>query len=148
MLGSEDLLAALTRRGLKFEDYVLGIVGSGSDAGKLLNQLSQIKRLKPASIKEAQEAAAKIETQKAFGRLWAGSVLRMENIRRGLMVSSVATAARNFQSGMIRAPMESLADVMDTALLTYAKSKEAGDTTAKAIGKFANSVNPLVRDGT
>ena len=148
LLGSEDLLAALTRRGLKFEDYVLGIVGSGSDAGKLLNQLSQIKRLKPASVKEAQEAAAKIETQKAFGRLWAGSVLRMENIRRGLMVSSVATAARNFQSGMIRAPMESLADVMDTALLTYAKSKEAGDTTAKAIGKFANSVNPLVRDGT
>ena len=148
LLGSEDLLAALTRRGLSFEEYVLGIVGSGSDAGKLLNQLSQIKRLKPSSIKEAQEAAAKIETQKAFGRLWAGSVLRMENIRRGLMVSSVATAARNFQSGMIRAPMESLADVMDTALLTYAKSKEAGDTTAKAIGKFASSVNPLVRDGT
>tara|TARA_R100000734_G_scaffold2322_1_gene2397 strand:- start:7 stop:3555 length:3549 start_codon:yes stop_codon:yes gene_type:complete len=148
LLGSEDLLAALTKRGLSFEEYVLGVVGSGSDAGKLLNQLSQMKRLKPSSVKEAQEAAAKIETQKAFGRLWAGSVLRMENIRRGLMVSSVATAARNFQSGMIRAPMESLADVMDTALLTYAKSKEAGDTTAKAIGKFASSVNPLVRDGT
>ncbi len=148
LLGSEDLLAALTKRGLSFEEYVLGIVGSGSDAGKLLNQLSQISRLKPSSVKEVQEAAAKIETQKAFGRLWAGSVLRMENIRRGLMVSSVATAARNFQSGMIRAPMESLADVMDTALLTYAKSKEAGDSTAKAIGKFASSVNPLVRDGT
>jgi hypothetical protein len=72
----------------------------------------------------------------------------MENIRRGLLVSSLATAARNYQSGLIRSPMESMADVMDTALLTYGKSRSAGDSTAKSLLKFHNSINPLVRDGT
>ena len=148
LFGSEELLDVLTKNGLSFEEYVLGVVGSGSQAGKILNKLSQAARYKPSSVKEAQEIAAKVATQKAFGRIWAGTVLRMENIRRGLLVSSLATAARNYQSGLIRSPMESMADVMDTALLTYGKSKSAGDSTAKSLLKFHNSINPLVRDGT
>ena len=148
LFGSEELLDVLTKNGLSFEEYVLGVVGSGSQAGKILNQLSQAARYKPSSIIEAQETAAKIATQKAFGRIWAGTVLRMENIRRGILVSSLATAARNYQSGLIRSPMESMADIMDTALLTYGKSRSAGDSTAKSLLKFHNSINPLVRDGT
>ena len=148
LLGSEELLEVLSKNGLSFEEYVLGVVGSGSQAGKLLNRLSQMKRIKPASVKEAQETRAKVETQKAFGRLWTSTVLRTENIRRGLMVSSFATTMRNLQSGLIRAPMESLADVMDTSLLTYANARAAGASTPKALLKFHNSINPLVRDGT
>ena len=148
LLGSEELLEQLTKNGLAFEEYVLGVVGSGSQAGKLLNQLSQMKRVKPASVKEAQETKARIETQKAFGRLWTGTVLRTENVRRGMMVSSLATTMRNLQSGLIRAPMESIADVMDTALLTYGNARMAGASTPKALLKFHNSINPLVRDGT
>jgi len=148
LLGSEELLSELTKNGLSFEEYVLGVVGSGSQAGKLLNQLSQIKRYKPASVKEAQEVRAKVETQKALGKLWASTVLRTENIRRGLMVSSLATAARNLQSAGIRAPMESLADVMDTAIITYGKARTSGKTRADAVADFASSINPLVRDGT
>ncbi len=148
LLGSEELLEQLTKNGLAFEEYVLGVVGSGSQAGKLLNQLSQIKRIKPASVKEAQETKARVETQKAFGRLWTGTVLRTENVRRGMMVSSLATTMRNLQSGLIRAPMESMADVMDTALLTYGNARMAGASTPKALLKFHNSINPLVRDGT
>mgnify|MGYP003650789229 CR=1 FL=1 len=148
LLGSEELLEQLTKNGLAFEEYVLGVVGSGSQAGKLLNQLSQIKRIKPASVKEAQETKARVETQKAFGRLWTGTVLRTENVRRGMMVSSLATTMRNLQSGLIRAPMESLADVLDTALLTYGNARMAGASTPKALLKFHNSINPLVRDGT
>ena len=148
LLGSEELLEQLTKNGLAFEEYVLGVVGSGSQAGKLLNQLSQIKRIKPASVKEAQETKARVETQKAFGRLWTGTVLRTENVRRGMMVSSLATTMRNLQSGLIRAPMESMADVLDTALLTYGNARMAGASTPKALLKFHNSINPLVRDGT
>ena len=47
LLGSEELLDQLTKNGLAFEEFVLGVVGSGSQAGKLLNQLSQINRFKP-----------------------------------------------------------------------------------------------------
>lgn len=148
LLASEELLDVLNKNGLTFEEYVLGVVGSGSQAGKLLNRLSTIKRIKPKSLKEQQEIEAKIATQNALGKMWNGSVLRTENIRRGLMVSSLATAMRNYQSALIRAPMESLSDVMDTAILTYGNSRHAGDSRAKALVKFHNSVNPLVRDGT
>lgn len=148
LLASDDLLEVLTKNGLAFEEYVLGVVGSGSDAGKILNQLSQLKRIKPQSVKDAQATKARIETQQAIGRLWTGTVLRTENVRRGLMVSSFATAVRNLQSGVIRAPMESLADVMDTSILTYQLAKQSGASTPKALLKFHNSINPLVRDGT
>jgi len=148
LLGSEELLEELTKNGLAFEEYVLGIVGSGSDAGKILNHLSQLKRMKPQSVKDAQLTKAKIETQRAIGRLWTGTVLRTENVRRGIMVSSFATTMRNLQSGLIRAPMESLADVMDTSILTYQLAKQSGASTPKALLKFHNSINPLVRDGT
>ena len=148
LIGSEELLDVLTKNGLSFEEYVLGIVGSGSQAGKLLNQLSQIKRIKPNSVREAQEQAAKIDVQRGFGRFWASTVLRGENIRRGLMVSSLATAVRNLQSGVVRSPMESFADVMDTAMLTYTKARSSGKSRPRALQDFTNSINPLVRDGT
>lgn len=148
LLGSEELLEQLTKNGLAFEEYVLGVVGSGSEAGRIMNRLSQMATHKPKSVKEAQELKAKIETQRAFGRLWSGTVLRAENLRRGLMVSSLATAVRNYQSGLIRAPMESLADVMDTALLTYGNARTAGVGKGESLLKFHNAVNPLIRDGT
>ena len=148
LLTSPELLEVLTKNGLSFEEYVLGIVGSGSKAGKLLNRLSQINRIKPKSVKELQEIEAKIATQNALGKMWTGTVLRGENIRRGLMVSSLATAVRNFQSALIRAPMESLSDIMDTAILTYGNARHTGKSRGAALVDFHNAVNPLVRDGT
>ncbi len=148
LLGSEELLDQLTKNGLAFEEFVLGVVGSGSQAGKLLNQLSQINRFKPKSTKELQDIKAKIETQKAFGRLWTNVVLRTENVRRGLLVSSLATTMRNVQSAGMRMPMESMADVMDSSILTYQIARANGASTPKALLKLHNSINPLVRDGT
>ncbi len=43
-------------------------------------------------------------------------------MRRGTMVSMIKTAARNFQSAMIRTPMEALENVFDTTL--YKMSQE------------------------
>ena len=42
---------------------------------------------------------------------------RLENIRRGGMVSMIKTAARNLQSATIRAPMEALENIMDNSLV-------------------------------
>ena len=114
MIGGDELIDILNKYGLSFEDYVLTVVGSGSDAGKVLNSLSQIKRKKPQNIIDADEAARKA---REAGDLRKG-VMRVENIRRGGLVSQVATAARNLTSGAIRAPMESLGNVMDTAIYT------------------------------
>ena len=71
LLGGQELLDDLNKYGLSFEDYILTVVGSGSEAGKILNKLSQISRTRPTGV--AQEAASK-------------AALESENaIRRGVM---------------------------------------------------------------
>ena len=112
IVGGQELVDMLNKYGLSFEDYVLTVVGSGSEAGKVLNKLSQIARVRPAREMDAIAAEA---TNKANGQI-RDFVMRVENIRRGGLVSQVATAARNLSSGVIRAPLESLGNVMDTAL--------------------------------
>jgi hypothetical protein len=113
-IGGQNLVDILNKYGLSFEDYVLTVVGSGSDAGKVLNALSQIKRKKPQNVIDADDAKKKA---REAGDLRKG-VMRIENIRRGGLVSQIATAARNLTSGAIRAPLESLGNVMDTAIYT------------------------------
>jgi uncharacterized protein YciW len=112
LLGGQELLDDLNKYGLSFEDYILTVVGSGSEAGKILNQLSQISRTRPTGV--AQEAASKaaLEAENAIRR----GVMRLENVRRGGLVSQLATAARNLTSATIRVPMEALGNIMDTAI--------------------------------
>ena len=147
LLASDELLEVINKHGMSYEEYVLGVVGSGSEAGKLLQKIGQLKRIKPTSVKDAQAERARDASQKVLNKFWSGTVLRGENIRRGLMVSSLATAARNLQSAYIRSPMESLGDIMDTALITYAQAAQEGSKFKGVVGA-AKNINPLVRDGT
>jgi hypothetical protein len=118
LIAGQELIDSLNKYGLSFEDYVLTVVGSGSDAGRLLQKLGQIKRVKPKNVADADEAAKKAREAGDFRK----GVMRVENIRRGLLVSQIATAARNLTSGVIRAPMEGLGNVMDSAI--YAAQKK------------------------
>ena len=111
-LDGQALVNLLDDYGLNFEDYVLTIVGSGSEAGKVLNNLSQIRRLKPDAIMRIDKDATTLATDGD----WRHRIMRVENIRRGGLVSQIATASRNLQSGAIRLPMESLGNVMDQAI--------------------------------
>jgi len=114
----DELLTTLNKYGLSFEEYILTVVGSGSQAAKVMNKLSQIRRARPLSEKEllAQKAL-----EAADSSIY-NYALRVENIRRGGLVSQLATASRNLFSGTIRAPLESLANVADTAM--YNMSRE------------------------
>lgn len=112
LLAGDELLDMLNRYGVSYEDYVLAIVGSGSTAGKVLNKLSQIKRSRPGNELDAAKEAATAQAQGAIRK----TVMRIENIRRGGMVSQLATAARNLTSAGIRAPLEGIGNVMDNAL--------------------------------
>jgi len=112
LIGGQELIDDLNKYGLSFEDYILTVVGSGSEAGRILNQLSQIRRARPTGVAEETAAKAALEAENGLRR----TVMRLENVRRGGLVSQLATAARNVQSATIRAPLESLGSVMDTAL--------------------------------
>ncbi len=110
---AEEFIDTLNKYGLSFEDYVLVAAGSASKAGQVLQKFSQIKRSKPASVRNAD----KEKKAREAGDLRKG-VMRVENIRRGGLVSQIATAARNLTSGGIRVPMEALGNVMDHAIYT------------------------------
>ena len=112
MMAGEELVDLLNDYGLSFEDYVLTVVGSGSEAGKVLQKLSVIKRSRPQTeLADAQQKAL-IDAQDGFRN----AVMRIEGVRRGLLVSQIATAARNLTSAGVRAPLEGLGNVMDEAL--------------------------------
>jgi len=111
-LGGDELIDVLNKYNLSFEDYILAVVGSGSEAGKVLNKLSQIKRTRPLNEMQQLQRAA---TEAQQGQI-RNTIMRIEGIRRGGLVSQIATAARNLTSAGIRAPLESLGDVMDTAI--------------------------------
>ena len=103
LIGGQELIDDLNKYGLSFEDYILTVVGSGSEAGRILNRLSQIRRARPTgdAARAAENAAARTE-----GILRRG-IMRLEKVRRGGLVSQWATAARNVTSAVIRAPLES-----------------------------------------
>ena len=127
MMAGEELVDMLNDYGLSFEDYVLTVVGSGSEAGKVLQKLSVIKRSRPTTeLADAQQKAL-IDAQGDFRN----SVMRIEGVRRGLLVSQIATAARNLTSAGVRAPLEGLGNVMDSALY---------DLTNKGVGSAAYQV--------
>ena len=110
---ADEMNDVLAKYGLNFDQYVLVVVGSGSEAGKTLSKLSQLKR--SGSFKVDEVKTRELErNQSAIVQTWR----RIENIRRGSMTSMFKTAVRNFQSGMIRAPMEALENVFDTTMLS------------------------------
>ena len=129
LLASDELATMLTKYNISFDEYVMSVVGSGSEAGKILNKLSQIAKARPASaVNAAKEKAAK-EAAGAIRK----NVMRIENIRRGGLVSQLATASRNLTSGVIRAPMESLGNVMDESLYRL-----SNDGVGAAVGAVFN----------
>jgi len=141
---TEELMDLLSYYGLSFEDYILSVVSSGSKAGKILNQLSQIKRQKSGVAKSQAEAAAGLEMKTELGKFWKNYFLRLENIRRGSMVSALATAARNVTSFGIRAPAEALADIFEDATFAFAKEQNK----LVGVGKAIRELNPFSKTGS
>ena len=157
LVDSQELADMLAKYGLTFDDYVLTVVGSGSEAGKILNKLSQIRRA--GSLDEVAVARGRTleKSQNAILSTWR----RIENMRRGGMVSMIKTAARNFQSATVRAPMEALENIFDTTLLNMsnefagkqgqgllsrsAKAAAAGAKTLVSPSNFKGSTRALQR---
>mgnify|MGYP003134250134 CR=1 FL=1 len=129
---AEEFIDTLNKYGLSFEDYVLVAAGTASKAGTVLQKFSQIVRSKPASIRNSDIEKRKAREAGDFRR----GVMRVENARRGGLVSQIATAARNLSSGAIRVPMEGLGNVMDTAIYT-AQNKGV----SKGVGEIFSGEN-------
>ena len=117
VLETDELMDTLAKYGLGYEDYVTTIIGSASEAGRVLGKLSALGRGISKSEAQHLEHARTIQSQGSIRN----AIMRIENIRRGMMVSQLATASRNLTSAYIRMPLESLGNVMDTALFNISK---------------------------
>jgi len=118
--GEHPVWKALDKAGMSFEDFVVSNLGSASEAGKILNKYSQLaKRVKPKSIKQQEELDSMLKNENNMVNYFR----RVENIRRGLLVSQVATAARNLQSGLLRTPVEAINNIMETAAYDLSRGK-------------------------
>ena len=130
ILEGDELFTLLNKSGISFEDYILTVVHGGSQAGKILNQLSQLKRLRPRNELEAIRQASIDEVQHGIRQAW----MRIEGARRGGLVSQIATAARNAESALVRAPMEGLGNIIDNVLY---QSMLAADGKAPVVAEMA-----------
>jgi len=120
----EELIDELDKVGLSFEDYVLSVVGSGSTSGKILQKLSMIKRSR--SVNEMIGLQDKNKTMQAHYNFYR-AIRRLENARRGGLVTQIATAARNLITVGVRYPLESLGNVVETGLYNATKPLESSD---------------------
>ena len=137
LIAGDELIDTLNKYNVSFEDYILTVVGSGSEAGKTLQKLSQIKRARP--LNEMQELQ-RVATQAQQGKI-RNNIMRLEGIRRGGLVSQLATAARNVTSAGIRAPLDTLSNVMDTALYNAGEATGAVGKTAAFTGSLISRAN-------
>lgn len=102
---------AFSKYQLSWEDVLAGTIASGSEAGRILNRLAQLRKGTKRTV--AVETDDLADTKSFFTSI----LRRAENVRRGALVSAVGTASRNFQSGVYRLPTDSLANIIDTALI-------------------------------
>ena len=54
-----------------------------------------MKRTKSLTLKNVAKENRKLSSEEGIKKFWSSYVLRGENVRRGMMVSALATAARN-----------------------------------------------------
>jgi hypothetical protein len=137
LVPGDELIDVLNKYNVSFEDYILTVVGSGSEAGKTLQKLSQIKRARP--LNEMQELQ-RVATQAQQGKI-RNNIMRLEGIRRGGLVSQLATAARNVTSAGIRAPLDTLGNVMDTALYNAGEVQGLGRKTKALTSSVLSKAN-------
>jgi len=123
ILADDSLNEVLERYGLNMEDYIMMTIGSGAKYGKGLQKFAQMRAAMGASKKKSAAQISEEEVEQAIDKMGKvrKNIRRGENIVRGAMVSAFATAARNFESALIRFPMEGLTNLMETSIVLASK---------------------------
>ena len=127
LLNSPRLYELLEKHGLGLDEFVQTVVGAGSQAGRILQKHKQLSEAMKARKTPEQLAEEEMqEALKGMGPKMKG-LKRFENIVRGSMVGTIATAMRNFEGFIIRAPMEGLTNLFTNAIVAGAKGGVRGE---------------------
>ena len=132
----------LKRNNLTPEEFAQSYVQEVSQAGRTLQILSDFRKF----TREAEDAVEGINTQAAGGIVDdRGIFRRIDDIRRGLMVSQLSTAVRNGTVGVGRSILDT-----GTKLIDFGIQKATGrinpdmplTTAGDAFGQVLNLLNP------
>lgn len=132
----------LKKNDLTPEQFAQSYVQEVSQAGRTLQILSDFKKFS----REAEDAVDNINTQAAGGIIdERGIFRRIEDMRRGLMVSQLSTAVRNATVGTARSILDT-----GTKLIDFGLQKVTGKvnpdmplmTAGDAFGQVMNLLNP------
>ena len=120
----EKFIKILNKNKITDKDFARFFSYNSSDAGRTLQSLSVIQRQlnklakSPGADKEFRKSiiveSDLIDTQMGFFR-------RLDNIRRGLMVTQLATAVRNFESQVTRGGLNVMQKGLDAGMQNLAK---------------------------
>ena len=140
LIPDQQLVDDLAEFGMSFEEYGLSIIGDLSLAGTILQKASQLGKLTPARQLDFERNRAILEAESVPAKMWA----RLEGVRKGMMVSQFATMARNFTSTFIRAPLEGLFNVVDSAMIEYDKPIRLAKKGERPQGGFVGAGYKLI----
>ena len=144
-LQKDELIQTAIDFNVDVNDVILIGIGSGSEAGKLLQKFSAIKR---AGFGDNQKGITenKLLDEPIRGTEWKDFIRRFESLRRGMVVSMVKTASRNFISGLERTPFEIVANYLQTIMWTFEnKGALRGIASTVSPTNMLMSMRPLVR---
>tara|TARA_R110000851_G_scaffold331941_1_gene506993 strand:+ start:2386 stop:6261 length:3876 start_codon:yes stop_codon:yes gene_type:complete len=140
----KSLTETMLKFDVDFDDIIFSTIGSASDAGRTLQQLSVIRKSfnmsGPGAFDSVQEGS------EILGVGLVDIAKRLENVRRGIMVSMWKTAVRNVASVVERLPTESLGNLLDTFMWTLeSKGVLKAATTLVSPRNIATSFKPFTR---
>ena len=134
LFASDELRDILNQYGVSMDDYIMMTVGSASKFGQGLQKFAAMKKAmggqtarKGASEKNEEDLRRSSEGLYKIIK----NVKRGENVVRGAMVSALATAARNFESAIVRYPTEGLTNLMEEAIIRTGRGFDSA-TAARA----------------
>ena len=160
LFASDELRAILNQYGVSMDDYIMMTVGSASKFGQGLQKFAAMKKAmggqtarKGASESNEDELRRSAEGLNKIIK----NIKRGENVVRGAMVSALATAARNFESALVRYPMEGLTNLMEETIIRAARGFDSATAaradksaairavagTARGIKEGASALNPF-----
>lgn len=149
LFASDELRAILNQYGVSMDDYIMMTVGSASKFGQGLQKFAAMKKAmggqtarKGASESNEDELRRSAEGLNKIIK----NVKRGENVIRGAMVSAFATAARNFESALVRYPMEGLTNLMEETIIRAARGFDSA-TAARADRAAVTRLAAGVKEG-
>jgi len=137
---TSELIDILNKYDLSLEEMILSSVGSFSEAGTVLQIARQLNRVRPDSDIDAEKTKKLLAAEAGI----ANASQRLENVRRGMLVSKFATATRNFESTAARMPMESLMNVFDAVMYSFNEPIKGG-IGKDAQGGFLGAAKTLTK---